>query len=46
MDVSCAGLYIFLLLLHSIYTVLLLSRSLDRVKGGIIDMKTVKYVHT
>ena len=45
MVVSCAGLYIFLSLLNSIYTVLLLSRGLDRVKGGTIHMKTLKYVH-
>ena len=33
------------LLLNSIYTVLPLSKDLDRVKGGTIHMKTVKYVH-
>ena len=36
----------FFLLLNSIYTVLPLSQGLDRVKGGTIHMKTVKYVHT
>ena len=33
------------LLLNSVYTVLPLSQGLDRVKGGTIHMKTVKYVH-
>ena len=37
---------IFCLLLNSVYTVLPLSQGLDRVKGGTIQMKTVKYVHT
>ena len=36
----------FFLLLNSVYTVLPLSQGLDRVKGGTIHMKTVKYVHT
>ena len=38
--------FLFLLLLNSVYTVLPLSQGLDRVKGGTIHMKTVKYVHT
>ena len=37
---------IFFLLLNSVYTVLPLSQGLDRVKGGTIHMKTVRYVHT
>ena len=37
---------LFFLLLNSVYTVLPLSQGLDRVKGGTIRMKTVKYVHT
>ena len=38
--------FFFFLLLNSVYTVLLLSQGLDRVKGGTIHMKTVNYVHT
>ena len=38
--------FFFFLLLNSVYTVLPLSQGLDRVKGGTIHMKTVKYVHT
>ena len=38
--------FLFFLLLNSVYTVLPLSQCLDRVKGGTIHMKTVKYVHT
>ena len=40
------NIYLFFLLLNSVYTVLPLSQGLDRVKGGTIHMKTVKYVHT
>ena len=38
--------FFIFLLLNSVYTVLPLSQGLDRVKGGTIHMKTVKYVHT
>ena len=34
------------LLLNSVYTVLPLSRGIDRVKGGTIQIKTVRYIHT
>ena len=37
---------LLLLLLNSVYTVLPLSQSLDRVKWGTILMKTFKFVHT
>ena len=37
-------IYLFFLLLNSVYTVLPLRQGLDRVKGGTIHMKTVKYV--
>ena len=39
-------LFFYFLLLDSVYTALPLSQGLDRVKGGTIHMKTVKYVHT
>ena len=40
----CGDIYIFFLLLNSVYTVFPLSQGLDRVKGGTIQchMKTVK----
>ena len=43
---SSGSIYIYFLLLNSVYTGLPLSQGLDRVKGGTIHMKTVKYVHT
>ena len=40
----CPTFNFFFFLLNSVYTVLPLSRGIDRVKGGTIHMKTVRYV--